>query len=79
LRVLSGIRIQAVEDAWVRAFSAVDHFDACCVGIHAAKTGNRFAALQPIEQGLRAEFGAAGANAGEGLKLRMRNTPPTIS
>jgi hypothetical protein len=33
-------------------FSAVDHFDACCVGIHAAKVGNRFAALQPIAQGL---------------------------
>ena len=66
-----GIRIQTVEDGWVWVFSAVDHFDACCVGIHAAKTGNRFAALQPIAQGLQAEFGSAGANAGKGLKLRM--------
>ncbi len=66
-----GIRIQTVEDGWVWVFSAVDHFDACCVGIHAAKIGNRFAALQPIAQGLQAEFGATGAHAGKGLALRM--------
>jgi transposase InsO family protein len=66
-----GIRIQTVEEGWVWVFSAVDHFDACCVGIHAVKVGNRFAALQPIAQGLQAEFGATGADAGKGLKLRM--------
>jgi len=66
-----GIRIQTVEDGWVWVFSAVDHFDACCVGIHAVKIGNRFAALQPIAQGLQAEFGATGKDAGKGLKLRM--------
>ena len=66
-----GIRIQTVEDGWVWVFSAVDHCDACCVGIHAAKIGNRFAALQPIAQGLQLEFGATGANAGKGLALRM--------
>jgi hypothetical protein len=36
-----GIRVQTVEDGWVRVFSAVDHYDACCVGIHAVKIGNR--------------------------------------
>jgi putative transposase len=54
-------------------WSAVDHYDACCVGIHAVKIGNRFAALQPIAQGLKAEFGATGADAGRGLILRMDN------
>jgi len=66
-----GIRIETVDDGWVWVFAAVDHFDACCVGIHAVKTGNRFAALQPIAQGLQAEFGATGADAGRGLTLRM--------
>lgn len=66
-----GIRIQTVADGWVWVFSAVDHFDACCVGIHAVKVGNRFAALQPIAQGLQGEFGTTGVNAGKGLKLRM--------
>ena len=66
-----GIRIETVDDGWVWVFSAVDHFDACCVGIHAVKTGNRFAALQPIAQGLKAMFGATGADVGRGLALRM--------
>ena len=66
-----GIRIETVDEGWVWVFSAVDHFDACCVGIHAVKTGSRFAALQPIAQGLHAEFGATGADAGRGLTLRM--------
>lgn len=68
-----GIRIETVDEGWVWVFSAVDHFDACCVGIHAVKIGNRFAALQPIAQGLLAEFGATGADAGRGLALRMDN------
>jgi len=66
-----GIRIETVDEGWVWVFSAVDHFDACCVGIHAVKTGNRFAALQPIAQGLQTEFSATGADAGRGLTLRM--------
>lgn len=66
-----GIRIETVDEGWVWVFAAVDHFDACCVGIHAVKTGNRFAALQPIAQALQAEFGATGTDAGRGLSLRM--------
>jgi len=66
-----GIRIETADEGWVWVFSAVDHFDACCVGIHAVKTGNRFAALQPIAQGLQTEFGATGTDAGRGLTLRM--------
>lgn len=66
-----GIRIETVDQGWVWVFAAVDHFDAYCVGIHAVKTGNRFAALQPIAQGLQSEFGATSAEAGRGLTLRM--------
>ena len=66
-----GMRIETVEDGWVWVFCAVDHFDALCVGIHTAKIGNRFAALQPIAQGLQGEFESTGINAGRGLKLRM--------
>lgn len=68
-----GIRIETVDEGWVWVFSAVDHCDAYCVGIHAVKVGNRFAALQPIAQGLQSEFGATGADAGRGLTLRMDN------
>jgi len=68
-----GIRIETVDEGWVWVFSAVDHCDAYCVGIHAVKIGNRFAALQPIAQGIKDEFGAIGADAGRGLALRMDN------
>jgi transposase InsO family protein len=66
-----GIRIATVDEGWVWIFAAVDHFDACCVGLHTVKTGNRFAALQPIAQGLTTEFGTTDAEAGRGLTLRM--------
>jgi putative transposase len=56
-----GIRIETVEDGWVWVFSAVDHFNAECVGWHAANIGNRFAALEPIAQGLTRHFGSAKA------------------
>ena len=57
MRDSDGIVIETIDEAWVRVFSAVDHFDACCVGMPVVRTGNRIAALQPIAQGLMAEFG----------------------
>jgi putative transposase len=51
-------------------FLAVDHFSAECVGIHAAKHGTRFEALEPIRQGIRAHFGAFGQDVAHGLELR---------
>src|SRR5260370_18141245 len=73
-----GVRIATVDDGWALAFSAVDHCDACCVGIHAVKTGNRFAALPPIAQGRLGELGGTGAEVGRRLMLCMaRNNGTT--
>ncbi len=69
----NGMRIETVDEGGVWVFSAVDHGDACCIGIPAVKIGNRFAALPPISQGLHSEFGATDADAGRGLTLRMDN------
>lgn len=66
-----GIRIETVEDGWVWVFSAVDHFNAECVGWHAVKIGNRFAALEPLTQGLTRHFGSTAACAARGLCLRF--------
>lgn len=66
-----GIRIETVEDGWVWAFTAVDHFDACCVGHHVTKVGSRFAALEPIAMGLKTYLGDTGADIARGLSLRM--------
>jgi len=66
-----GIRIETVGDGWVWAFTAVDHFDACCIGHHVVKIGSRFAALEPIAMGLKTYLGSTAADAGRGLALRM--------
>jgi putative transposase len=66
-----GVRIETVDDGMVWIFSSVDHCDGMCTGIHAAKIGDRFAALEPISQGLLGAFGSVTADAGRGLSLRM--------
>ncbi|WP_169745500.1 DDE-type integrase/transposase/recombinase [Paraburkholderia mimosarum] len=66
-----GVRIQTVEDGLVWVFAAVDHCDGYCAGIHAVKAGDRFAALEPVAQGLQSEFGGVSAAIGAGLTLRM--------
>ena len=54
--------------AWV--FLAVDQCTGELVGVHAAKHGTRFEALEPLHQGLRDHFGPLGENVAVGLKLR---------
>ena len=41
-----------------------------CIGLHAAKRGTRFEALEPIRQGVRARFGEIGDGVARGLRLR---------
>jgi transposase InsO family protein len=51
-------------------FVAVDHCTCECVGLHAAKSANRFEALEPIRQGAREHFGCFAADIATGLELR---------
>ena len=51
-------------------FVAVGHCTAACIGLHAAKRGTRFEALEPLRQGVRERFGGIGAGAARGLRLR---------
>ena len=51
-------------------FVAVDHCTAECIGLHAAKRGTRFEALEPIRQGIRERFGPIGDGVADGLRLR---------
>lgn len=51
-------------------FIAVDHCTAEGVGIHAARRGTRFEALEPIRQGVRKHFGAYTAQIAAGLTVR---------
>jgi transposase InsO family protein len=58
------------EDGQVAIFIAVAHCSAECVGIQAAKQGTRFAALEPMRQGVRTSCGAFGQAIAQGLLLR---------
>nr|WP_235669699.1 integrase core domain-containing protein [Solidesulfovibrio carbinolicus] len=51
-------------------FFAIDRCSLELVGIHAAKRGTRFEALEPIRQGVRHSFGTFGQDVARGLTLR---------
>jgi transposase InsO family protein len=53
-----------------RVFVAVDHCSGECVGSHAARSGTRFEALEPVRQGVLRHFGAIGRGVAQGLALR---------
>jgi putative transposase len=54
----------------VHVFVAADHCTCECVGLHAAKGGNRFEALEPLRQGVREHFGRFEAEVASGLTIR---------
>ena len=66
-----GVRVFTAEDGWVWTFAAVDHWNAECVGWHVCKVGSRFAALEPLAQGLGRLYGSVEADVARGLALRM--------
>jgi len=59
-----------VTDGHVTVFAAIDHYTAECLGLHVAKCGTRFEALEPLRQGVRTYFGGMAAGAATGLALR---------
>lgn len=66
-----GTRIFTLEDGWVWLFTAIEHWNAECVGWHVAKVGSRFAALEPISMALQKIYGSLAGDVGRGLALRM--------
>ena len=66
-----GVRVFTVNEGWVWVFAAVEHWNAECVGWHVCKVGSRFAALEPIAQGIRRLYGSLDVAVARGLALRM--------
>lgn len=66
-----GTRIFTLDQGWVWLFTAVEHWNAECVGWHVAKVGSRFAALEPIAMAVHHIFGGLDAGIARGLALRM--------
>ena len=66
-----GARVLTVEDGWIWIFTAVEHWNAECVGFNVVKEGNRYAALEPIAMGLTEIYGSTAADVARGLQLRI--------
>ena len=54
----------------VTVFLAIDHCTSECIGLHAAKPGTAYEALEPIRQGLQKHFGGYDEGVASGLALR---------
>lgn len=74
-----GTKIFTIDDGWCWLFTAVEHWNAECVGWHVTKTGDRFAALQPLSMAVKQRFGSVGADIARGLTLRMDNGSQYLS
>jgi putative transposase len=66
-----GVRVQTVDEGWVWIFTAVEHWNAECVGWHVVKRGDRYAALEPLSMALGKLYGGVEAGVARGLALRM--------
>jgi transposase InsO family protein len=66
-----GTRVFTLDEGWVWIFAAVEHWNAECVGWHVCKTGDRYAALQPLSMALDNLYGGVEKGIARGLSLRM--------
>jgi putative transposase len=58
------------QEGTATVFVVVDHCASECIGIHAAKRGTRFEAVEPLRQGVRASFGDYAKEIAAGLQAR---------
>lgn len=66
-----GTRVFTLDEGWIWIFTAVEHWNAECVGWHVCKKGDRYAALQPLSMALNNLYGGVQAEVARGLALRM--------
>jgi transposase InsO family protein len=72
-------RFYTAQDGWCWFFGTIDHAIDEVVGWHTAKIGDRWAALEPIRQGVRYAFGAFRKEIARGLALRCDWGPQYIA
>jgi transposase InsO family protein len=72
-------RFYTEDDGWCWFFGAIDHCVDDIVGWHVAKLGDRWAALEPIRQGVRDAFGAVAKEIARGLKVRCDWGPQYVA
>jgi putative transposase len=72
-------RFYTAADGWCWFFGAIDHGTDELVGRHTTKLGDRWAALEPLRQGVAYAFGGFGKDIGRGLTLRCDSGPQYIA
>src|SRR5262245_11889036 len=72
-------RFYTEADGWCWFFGAIDHCVDEVVGWHTAKIGDRWAALEPMRQGVRHAFGRFAKDVARGLKIRCDWGPQYIA
>jgi len=68
---VDGTKVFTGEEGHAWIFTAMEHWNAECMGWHVTGKGDRFAALEPVAQGVLAQFGHVGQDAARGLAIRM--------
>lgn len=66
-----GTQVMTVDDGHVWVFSAVEHWNAECVGMYVCKRGTRYNAVQPVLEGVGSIFGSVEKDVASGLALRL--------
>src|SRR2546425_751326 len=72
-------RFYTEADGWCWFFGAIDHYSDDIVGWPTAKLGDRWAALEPMRQGVRHAFGRFGKDVARGLRIRCDWGPQYIA
>jgi transposase InsO family protein len=72
-------RFYTEQDGWCWFFGAIDHYSDDIVGWHVAKLGDRWAALEPLRQGVRDIFGGFRKDAARGVRIRCDWGPQYIA
>ena len=72
-------RFYTEQDGWCWFFGAIDHGIDELLGWHVAKLGDRWAALEPIRQGVRHAFGDFRKDIARGLAIRCDWGPQYIA
>src|SRR5262245_13020870 len=71
--------VASEREGWCWFFGAIDHHLDEVVGWHTAKLGDRWAALEPIRQGVHHAFGRFAKDVARGLALRCDWGPQYIA
>lgn len=64
-------KVLTLDDGWSWVFTSVEHWNGECVGWNVTKNGDRYAALEPISQGLKMIYGSVVGDVARGLSIRM--------